>query len=55
MLIIKNSFDMDILKEYSTFFWKYAHFTTPQELKSWVLLFLNPFSWSLGLAVALLA
>ncbi len=37
------------------FFWKQAHFTTPQELNSWVLPFLNPFSRSPGLAVALLA
>ncbi len=29
--------------------------TTPQELNSWVLPFLNPFSRSLGLAVTLLA
>ncbi len=43
------------LKEHSTFLKKKAHFTTPQELISWVLLFSNPFSRSSGLAVALLA
>ncbi len=37
------------------FFWKYANFTTPQKLNSWVLPFLNPFSRSPGLTGALLA
>jgi len=41
------------LKEHSTIFWKWANFTTPQEFRSWVLPFSNPFSRSPGLVVAL--
>ncbi len=50
-----KSLDYNVtLKEHSTFL-KIGSFLTPQELNSWVLPFLNPFSRSLGLAVALLA